>query len=255
MSRWPPDNNHRRFRDARFTQTTLKTGGGSIAISGQAGADIDLTATLTAVPAALVNSFQPDLGAEGTISGSVSAKGTAAAPSATFKIVFASASVAASRNAGLGPLAIATDGTLAGTALNLKGHITGAGGLAIDVAGTVGTAPGAPLNLRVTGGAPLALGNAQLATRGAALQGSLNLDIAISGTSSAPKFAGRVTSQGGGFVDPATGIVLRDLQLAASVSGDRIVVEKLHALSGDGTVSGSGSVGLAPNAGSQSTSP
>ena len=41
-------------------------------------------------------------------------------------------------------------------------------------------------------------------SRGAALQGALNLDIAVAGTASAPKFSGRVTSEGGGFVDPDT---------------------------------------------------
>ena len=117
---------------ARFNQTTLKTGGGSVVLSGQVGANIDLTATLNAVPVALANSFKPDLGAEGTVSGTVTAKGAAADPSATFKIVFASASVTASRNAGLGPLAISADGTLAGKTLNLRSHTSGAGNLSID---------------------------------------------------------------------------------------------------------------------------
>ncbi len=234
---------------ARFDQTTLRTGGGSIVVSGAAGASIDLTAKLSAVPAALVNSFKPDLGAEGTVSGTVTAKGTAAAPDANFQIALAGASVAASRSAGLGPLAVSTEGVLAGKTLTVKSRVTGAGGLAVDVAGTVGTAPGAPLALRITGGVPLALGNAQLAARGAALQGELRIDVAVSGTAAAPKFSGRVTSEGGGFVDPATGIVLRDLQLAATVSGDRIVVEQLNAISGEGKVSAMGSIGLDPNAG------
>ena len=43
--------------------------------------------------------------------------------------------------------------------------------------------------------------------------------------------------------------MLRDLSLAATVSGDRIVVERLNAASGEGTVSAMGSIGLDPNAG------
>ena len=93
------------------------------------------------------------------------------------------------------------------------------------------------------------MGNARLAARGAALQGALKLDVAVSGPAAAPKFSGRVTSEGGGFVDPETGIVLKDLRLAATVSGDRIVIEQLNATSGGGTVSAVGSVGLDPNAG------
>ena len=60
---------------ARFDKTTLKTGGGSVTLSGQAGSTLDLSATLTSVPAALANSFVPNLGAEGTISGTVMREG------------------------------------------------------------------------------------------------------------------------------------------------------------------------------------
>ena len=43
--------------------------------------------------------------------------------------------------------------------------------------------------------------------------------------------------------------MLKNLQLAATVSGDRIVVEQLNAASGGGKVSAMGSIGLDPNAG------
>ena len=119
----------------------------------------------------------------------------------------------------------------------MKSRVSGAGGLAVDVEGTVGTAPDAPLNMRITGGAPLSLGNrAARRTRRRARRARCNSTSPSSGTASAPKFSGRVTSEGGGFVDPDTGIVLRNLQLAATFSGDRIVVERLqaHERRGDG---------------------
>ena len=121
--------------------------------------------------------------------------------------------------------------------------------MSVQVTGTVGTGTGAPLDLRVSGGVPLALGNRQLASRGAALQGALSVDMTVTGTAAAPQFSGRVTSEGGGFVDPDTGIVLKNLSLVANVSGDRVVIEKLGAESGEGTVSATGSVGLDPHAG------
>ena len=121
--------------------------------------------------------------------------------------------MAATRNAGLGPLAVATRAALANDVVRLASRISGADGLAVQVAGTAGTSAGAPLDLKVTGAVPLVLGNSRLAERGAALQGALDLDMTISGTAAAPQFAGRVTSEGGGFVDPDTGIVLRDVSL------------------------------------------
>jgi translocation and assembly module TamB len=71
----------------------------------------------------------------------------------------------------------------------------------------------------------------------------------VSGTAASPQFAGRVTSEGGGFIDPDTGIVFRNLNLAAAVSNNRLVIERLTAQSGEGTVSAGGSVGLDPGAG------
>jgi translocation and assembly module TamB len=234
---------------ARFERTTFRTGGGTVMLSGRAGSTLDVSATLNSVPAALANSFVPNLAAEGTISGTVVAKGTAAAPNASFDLTLAGTSIAASRNAGLGALGVAAKGGLANKVVTLSSRISGADGLAIDVNGTVGATAGGPLKLRVTGAAPLSLGNRQLASRGAALQGTINLDIAVGGTASAPKFSGRATSQGGGFVDPDSGIVLRNVVLAATLSGDRVIVEQLNAQSGEGTVAGMGSIGLDPNAG------
>ena len=234
---------------ARFERATLKAGGGSVIVSGSAGPKLDLEVVLASVPAALVNAFSPGLGAEGTVSGVVSARGSASAPDATFEITLAGASVAASRNAGLGPLGVSARGTLAGKTVDLTSEIFGADGMSVQIAGKVGTAPGAPLALKVNGGVPLALGNRQLASRGAALKGALNVDIAVSGTAAAPQFSGRVTAEGGGFVDPGTGIVLSNLSLVANVSGNQVVIERLSAASGEGTLSATGSLGLDPNAG------
>jgi translocation and assembly module TamB len=97
----------------------------------------------------------------------------------------------------------------------------------------------------VTGSVPLSLGNRQLASRGAALRGELNVDLSVTGTTAAPQIAGRITSEGGGFVDPETGIVLRNLSLVASVADNRLTIDRLTAQSGEGTLSASGSVGLA----------
>jgi translocation and assembly module TamB len=234
---------------ANFDRATLRAGGGSIVVTGSAGSMLDLEVVLGSVPAALVNAFSPGLGAEGTVSGVVSARGRASAPDANFEITLAGASVAASRNAGLGALGVSARGTLVNEHVELTSEVFGAEGISVQVSGAVGTALGAPLDLQVSGSVPLALGNRQLASRGAALQGALDIDVAVSGTAAAPKFSGRVTSEGGGFVDPGTGIVLRNLALVANVSGDRVAIERLTAQSGEGGVSATGSVGLDPNSG------
>ena len=234
---------------ARFDDAVLTAGGGRATLSGVAGQDLDLTVDLAAIPAALADNFAPGLGAEGTVSGSVAVSGAAAAPHARFDIAASNASVRASRNAGLGALEVSTRGDYADGRVEIASRLTGADGLAIDVAGTAGAADGAPLDLAIAGTVPLSLGNRQLAARGAALSGALDVDMAVTGTASSPQFAGRVTSEGGGLVDPQSGIVLRNLSLAASVADNRLVIERLNAESGEGTVSAEGALGLDPAAG------
>ncbi|HEX9906102.1 MAG TPA: translocation/assembly module TamB domain-containing protein [Propylenella sp.] len=234
---------------ARLAEARFGVGGGSVTLAGAAGSSLDLTVGLGGVPAAVLDDFSPALGAEGAISGTVNVSGTAAAPRADFDLTAVNASVAASRDAGLGPLSVGAQGVFGSDVVDLTGRIGGGGGLDLLVAGTAGTAAGAPLDLRVTGSAPLSLGNIRLASRGAALEGALDVDIRISGTAASPQYSGRVTSEGGGFADPETGIVLRNVSLSAGIAGNRIEVERLEAESGDGNVSATGSVGLDPAAG------
>ncbi|HWT30119.1 MAG TPA: hypothetical protein VN240_03745, partial [Propylenella sp.] len=229
---------------ATFDATAFSVGGGGLTVTGSAGQALDLTLALNAVPAGLVNAFAPELGAEGTVSGAVTLTGSAADPAARFDIEWQGGSVAATRNAGIGPLAVTAEGNLQDGTVRLTSRIEAADGLSANVTGTAGTAAGAPLDLRVVGTVPLSLANRQLAGRGAALEGVLNVDVAVTGTAADPQFSGRITAQGAGFVDPETGIVLRDIALSASLAENRIVIDRLTAASGEGTVTASGSVGL-----------
>jgi translocation and assembly module TamB len=133
--------------------------------------------------------------------------------------------------------------------VKLTGKATGGGGLSVQVAGSVGATAGGALDLKVTGAVPLSLANARLADRGAALQGTAKLDLAVTGTTAAPRFAGRVTADGASFADPGSGVTLRSLSLAASLSNDRLTIERLTGQSGKGTLTASGSIGLQPGGG------
>ncbi len=123
--------------------------------------------------------------------------------------------------------------------------------MSVQVTGTVGTANAAR---RSISGSKAACrwrsATASLPRAGRRCKGALNVDIAVSGTAAAPKFSGRVTAEGGGFVDPETGIVLKNLSLVASVSGDqRRHRTAQRAKSGEGNCVGDRRVGLDPNAG------
>ncbi len=67
---------------ALLDNATITASGGTIAISGRAGQTLDLALALRSVPADLANVFAAGLGAEGTISGNVTVKGSPADPRA-----------------------------------------------------------------------------------------------------------------------------------------------------------------------------
>jgi translocation and assembly module TamB len=229
---------------ARFEELALSIDRGSATIRGRAGDTLDLNVAFNSLPAAVANNLVPELGAEGTISGTASVTGRRKEPLARFAASWDDASVAASRNAGVGPLFVTAAGTFANGVLDLTSQINGVGALSVNVAGRIGTAADARLDLTVMGSLPLSIANPHLVSREAALEGVLSLDVRVSGTVDAPQFSGRVTSERSGFIDPATGIALREISLIASIIGNRLIVERLTAESGGGRVSASGSVSL-----------
>ncbi|MYZ49776.1 translocation/assembly module TamB domain-containing protein [Propylenella binzhouense] len=231
---------------ARFSQATLRVGGGSVRIDGRADAQrLALALAVDALPVAIANSFVEGLGAEGTVTAKADIRGTTASPQATFDASWQGAALQATRSAGLGPLSVTANGRYSGGALQLRSAISGGGGLQLAVSGSVDVAGGNRLDLAVNGTAPLALANQQLADRGAQLSGTLAVDVAIRGTPAAPQVSGTVSTAEAGFIDPDTGIVLRGIVLRASLAGERITIERLTATSGNqGTLSATGTIGI-----------
>jgi translocation and assembly module TamB len=152
------------------------------------------------MPAAVANSFAPELGAEGTVFGSGGSsparRGCARPPPS--RRAGQGASVGASRNAGLGRAGHHCRRPAGGHAVNAHepDQRRGRAGLAGRRARS-GTATAAPLDLRLTGAAPLSLGNRQLASRGRRLNGELDIDLGIGGTAAAPVFSGRSRPRAG----------------------------------------------------------
>src|SRR5690606_28852939 len=65
---------------ATLDNVALDIGGGTAVVSGTAGTNLNLNATLSAVPASVANNFAPGLDAAGTISGTARVTGAAANP-------------------------------------------------------------------------------------------------------------------------------------------------------------------------------
>ncbi|SEQ08875.1 autotransporter secretion inner membrane protein TamB [Faunimonas pinastri] len=230
---------------ANLHGATINVGSGRIVLDGRAGQQMALDVTLSSLPAALANTFQPSLGATGTISGKAHVTGTAAAPAATYDASWTGASVQAARSQGVGPLNIGANGRFNNGTLDTTVKATGAGGLTLNAQGSVAVKAGNRIDMRVNGAVPLTLANAAVADRGAALKGILRIDATVRGTPAALQYSGTVTADGASVVDPLSGITLNGLSLRASLNNDRLVLDRLTARSSpNGSLAASGTIGL-----------
>lgn len=238
-------------RDGNVTipEAVMASRGGRIVVAGTAGANLDLRASLDKVPATLISIVAPDLGAAGLISGSATVKGASANPSITYQLDWSGAAMAATRGAGLPPLAISARGATANNRITLDGNIKSAGELNLAVGGSAPMGAG-DLALQLKGAIPASLLNQMLGAGGATVRGAINLDMSVSGPTSDPRIAGLVTTSGAIYNDPGLGLVLNDINLRARLDGKRVVIEQLAATSSaGGTINGSGNVSIDPATG------
>ncbi|WP_456654484.1 translocation/assembly module TamB domain-containing protein [Bradyrhizobium sp. JR3.5] len=85
---------------------------------------------------------------------------------------------------------------------------------------------------------------------GRIVSGTVVLDARLGGTRAKPQIGGAATLSGGTFRDSLLGTRFDGIEAKVSAEGDRIVVERLTATTPNGgTLSGSGQVRVAPDAG------
>ncbi len=110
----------------RLDNVALDVGGGNVAVvSGTAGSTLNLNATLTSVPASVVNNFAPGLDAAGTISGTARVTGAAANPSVNYSLDWRGAQTSQTRGAGLGGINVTSTGDFAGGNLRFQANALG----------------------------------------------------------------------------------------------------------------------------------
>ncbi|AXA40217.1 translocation/assembly module TamB domain-containing protein [Rhizobium leguminosarum] len=131
---------------ANLNGLMLKTGTGSVTVTGSAGETLKLDADIRELPAALANGFVPNLSAGGTISGTIAVTGTPAAPVADFKLGWKDATTGQTKGAGLAPLDITAGGKFADNKLDFDTTVGSDDGLSLKAAGNVALAdPKAPV--------------------------------------------------------------------------------------------------------------
>ncbi|WP_324762435.1 translocation/assembly module TamB domain-containing protein [Sinorhizobium meliloti] len=229
---------------------TIEASRGTITVAGSAGPKLDISVRLNALPAALINTFAPTLGAEGTIAGTVDVDGTAAAPVVVYDLRWSNASVAAARGAGVSSLAIAANGRFADNRVTVDATVSGPGDLSFRGGGNVELGGNMPISMKFAGDVPFALLANIMAQQGFTLTGSAKVDLSLSGPARAPQIAGTVSTAGARLVDVRRNLALNDLTANVALDGRQATISRLSAnLASGGSIEASGTVGIVPGSG------
>lgn len=229
---------------------TIQAGRGTVAVSGKAGENLDLSVRLNALPAALVNNFAAGLDADGTISGTVTVKGRAAAPVVNYALDWGGAVTSQTRSAGIGALTINAKGVFANNQVTLDTALSGGGGLSFRGGGKVSIGGTTPLGLKFTGTVPFSMLQSQLSAQGFVLTGNANVDVTIGGTAAAPSVTGSITASGARLVDVRRNLAVENLMIRVNMNGKQAVIETVSGkLTSGGQLSAKGSVGIDPASG------
>lgn len=218
---------------------------GNVLLGGEAGPQLDLNATINALPASLANAFVPGLGASGQVTGKVSALPGGGANGARFDLAWSGASLAQTRSAGVQPFTIAANGTLQNNRVTFETRLSGAAGLSLSGGGSVGLTGQRPLDLRFQGGLPFALAAAQLSGQGLVLNGSADVNVTVGGTAVAPAVTGTVSTAGARLIDVRRNLALNSINASVSFDRTRATISSLTAqVSTGGSLSVQGSIGI-----------
>ncbi|MGV1986497.1 translocation/assembly module TamB domain-containing protein [Agrobacterium sp. 22-221-1] len=232
---------------ARISDLTIITGEGRVEVNGSAGSTLDINADIRSLPASLANAFAAGLDAAGSISGTVSAKGAASNPAVDYNLNWTNAEVAQTRAAGLAALGIKANGRFAGGTLQIDTNVSGQGGMSLSGGGSLGNRP---LSMAFSGRLPFSAVAAQTAAQGLDVDGTAAIDVKISGSASAPVVTGSITTDGTRLTDVRRNLTINDLGATITFDRDRSVISRLTGkLAGGGTISGTGSVGIAGGSG------
>lgn len=146
---------------------------------------LNLKVDLNAVPLELANTVQPDLQADGTISGTATVTGDLSRPNVDFRLTGEGVTVAQLRQNGVAPLSLRASGQTNGQTLTIDANATNSQGVRLAANGTVPLGDGGSLSVNVDVNAvPLSLANSVRPDLG--LSGTLTGSARVTGTLSAP---------------------------------------------------------------------
>ena len=222
-----------------LTTGNIDLGDGSIVAAGSVGDQLDINVKLDRVPVALANGFVDGLNAEGTISGTATATGPRANPSATFDLSGTGITAPQIAAAGIQPLTLKAAGSYVDKTTTIRQANIEVGDGSLSATGTVGET--LDVNVKVDN-FPVGLANGVVP--------NLAATGTMSGTASATGSLGNPNAtfdlSGSGITTKQiadSGIAPLRLRLAGTYADQTASLQTAVVNVGDGTLQASGKVG------------
>jgi translocation and assembly module TamB len=227
--------------DMVLDKMRLALGGSTLEVGGRLAPVLDASASLRL---ALADLAALGITAQGNVTAEARLGGSLAAPRGTVRLT---ATGVASPDAALLPQAgLDAEAEFDATAARISATAR-AGAAHLAVTGRVPLVGGV-YDLRVTGGAELAMLDRLLAPAGRQARGTVTLDGTLTGTltgSTGPTPSGALILRGGMVSDAGLGMRLTDVDGLVRAEAGLVILQRLSARLGGGTVSAHGTLGLA----------
>ncbi|MBO0661792.1 translocation/assembly module TamB domain-containing protein [Jiella sp. MQZ9-1] len=176
----------------QLAKADLTVGKGSLKAKGSVGQTLDIAVAINQLPVGIANGFVKGLGAQGMITGTAKASGSASSPNASFDLKASNVSVAKSRAAGAPAINADLTGSYQGGNLDLKQALLRVGGGTIRVTGGA-----SQNNLNLTAeirNLPASIASA--AAGGLAPQGTINGTVKATGAPTNPQVSYDINANG-----------------------------------------------------------
>lgn len=214
---------------------SLQSNDGHVEVEGVLSADaLHIDTRIDGMPAELIDMADASIGSRGRLSGSIRAKGSLSRPTVDFEAVWRGASAHATRQIGLPPIELRTQGQLADAIVSARFDATGSEGLSIAsqvrLSGKGFNALSATINAR----APLPLANAMLAERGTRLTGAALMNAKLGGTLNKPTLDGDIRIENASARDSGSGTALEQINGTARISESALEIVDIHGIGDKG---------------------
>ncbi len=232
-------------KETKIDRLRLAVGDASVALSGELSPALDLTASLRNVTPSLAKPFVPALNAQGVLSADAQLHGTTAAPTGTVRVAALGLRVLSGPGASLPAANARLRVDLHGKSAGIDAHVDAGPKLRLAAGGTAPLGAGGALDIRTSGALDLTLLDPILQAGGRRAQGRLALDVTATGPVGQPDFTGSATLSGGEVQDYVQGLHLTNMAARIRATGKTIELASFSADAAPGTITASGTVGLA----------